>query len=414
MLPSEPDIDKTSGPGALPLETFGTTLSDLVTPCAQPYPRHSNPPLPASLPAFAVALSGGGFRATLAGIGVLRFFADAGLLGRVRHLSSVSGGSIANGLFAKAYPQLKAAGFSADAFVREVEKAAVDRISGESLTLKLFRNVYRTFGRETRTTLLAGAFDDWFFGRIKLAALSPDCRFIFNAANLTTGVRFGFERDVIGDYVIGNVTTTQRPLSMSLAVACSAAVPGFFPPYEVKADFPCQGQWRPKLQDGGVYENTGTEPLDKLAPDEHCIVALNAGGVFRTGGFGHVPIVRDLMRSEGLLYRQSTALRMRNLVERFKEWESRGDEPPPASALQGVLFALSTSMSATPEWLEGRSEQAPANRDHLARLKTSFAKFSREDCRQLVYRGWWLTGAALSRYHRDLLPASLPAWEARV
>ena len=120
------------------------------------------------------------------------------------------------------------------------------------------------------------------------------------------------------------------------------------------------------------------------------------------------------MRSEGLLYRQSTSLRMRGLVDRFKEWETRGDAAPPASALRGVLFALSTSLSATPGWLAGRPEQTPAVRDHLARLKTSFAKFSREDCRQLVYRGWWLTGAALSRYHPDVLPDPFPVWEARV
>jgi NTE family protein len=402
------------GRANLALETFGTAVGDLVRPCSRPYPRHSDPPLPDTLPAFAVALSGGGFRATLSGIGVLRFLADAGLLGRVRHVSSVSGGSIANGLFARAYGQLEEADFSTDAFVRHVEKAAVDRIARQSLTFKLVRNVHRTIGPGTRTTLLAWALDEWFFQGGKLPDLSPNCRFIFNAANLTTGVRFGFERDVIGDYVIGNVTTAEFPSPLSIAIACSAAVPGYFTPYTPKADFPCQGQWKPNLLDGGVYENTGTEPLDRLHPDQHCLVALNAGGVFRIGGFGSVPVVRDLMRSEGLLYRQSTALRMRALVERFMQWEQRGGQSSPASALRGVLFGLSTTLTATPEWLQGRPEQSAQMRDRLARLKTSFAKFSLEDCRELVYRGWWLTGATLSRYHRSLLPTPLPVWEQRV
>jgi NTE family protein len=79
-----------------------------------------------------------------------------------------------------------------------------------------------------------------------------------------------------------------------------------------------------------------------------------------------------------------------------------------------VLFALSTTLPATPEWLEGRPEQTLEARDRLARLKTSFAKFTLEDCRQLVYRGWWLTGAALSLYHRSLLPTPLPKWGQRV
>jgi len=409
------------GRHGLPLEVIGTTVSDLVTPCKRPYPKHSDPPPPpppATLPAFAVALSGGGFRATLAGIGVLKFLADAGLLSRVRYVSSVSGGSIANGLFACAYPELETAGFSTDAFVQHVEQPAIDRISRKSLTLKLVRNIYRTIGPGTRNTLLAWALDDWFFKSVKLSDLSHGCRFIFNAANLTTGVRFGFERGVIGDYVIGNVTTAQLPLRMAIAVACSASVPGFFPPYEVKADFPCQGRWRPKLLDGGVYENTATEPVDNLTPEHHCLVALNAGGVFRTGGLGWIPVVRDLMRSEGLLYRQSTSLRMRALVERFRLWESRGNGPTPQGAQQGVLFALSTTMdpphAPTTEWLNGRPEQSPEMRDHLARLKTTLAKFSLEDCRELVYRGWWLTGATLSLYHRNLLPTPLPSWEPRV
>jgi hypothetical protein len=48
----------------------------------------------------------------------------------------------------------------------------------------------------------------------------------------------------------------------------------------------------------------------------------------------------------------------------------------------------------------------------LALVKTSLDEFPRELCEQLVYRGWWLAGATLSRYHRELLPAELPAWRA--
>jgi NTE family protein len=326
----------------------------------------------------------------------------------------VSGGSIANGLFARAYPELEAADFSTEAFVEHVEKVAIDRIAKRSLSFEVIRNGWRTVGPGTRTTVLAWAMNEWFYHDTKLSALSPNCRFIFNAANLTTGVRFGFERDVIGDYVVGNVTTTDLPASLAIAVACSAAVPGFFAPYKPKADFPCQGRWRPKLVDGGVYENTGTEPLTRLKADQHCLVALNAGGVFRTGGFGSLPVVRDLIRSEGLLYRQSTALRMRSLVERFKQWEQRDGQPVAPTALQGVLFGLATTMRATPEWLNGRPEQSPQVQDHLARLKTSLAKFTLDDCRQLVYRGWWLSGASLSLYHRGLLPTPLPLWNQRV
>ena len=262
--------------------------------------------------------------------------------------------------------------------------------------------------------MLARALDDWFFHKKKLAELSPACRFIFNAANLTTGVRFGFERDVVGDYVIGNVSTGQTSLRLAQAVAASAAVPGFFPAFIPKEDFPCLNGRKPRIVDGGVYENTGLEPIEDLPPHRACIVALNAGGIFRTGSFGWIPGVRDLMRSEALLYRQSTALRTRQMVERCQAWERARDngQPPPDASRRGVLFGLATTMTADSqkfqEWVANRPEQEEL-RLTLARLKTSFAKFPLDRCRQLVYRGWWLTGANLAAYQPELVP-TLPEW----
>src|SRR6266540_7196983 len=111
---------------ALPLEVIGTKVSDLVTPCGRPHPVHTSPPDPDVLPGFAVALSGGGFRATLASIGVLRFLADAALLGRVRYVSSVSGGSIANGILASHYETLAKEGFSPEAFKRTIQDPTIE------------------------------------------------------------------------------------------------------------------------------------------------------------------------------------------------------------------------------------------------------------------------------------------------
>jgi hypothetical protein len=49
---------------------------------------------------------------------------------------------------------------------------------------------------------------------------------------------------------------------------------------------------------------------------------------------------------------------------------------------------------------------------HLAELKTSFAKFKRSHCEGLIYRGWWLAGGAITRFHRDVLPSPLPCWRS--
>src|SRR5690349_9268803 len=43
---------------------------------------------------LGLALSGGGFRASLYHLGLLRFLRDAGILAHVTHITAVSGGSI--------------------------------------------------------------------------------------------------------------------------------------------------------------------------------------------------------------------------------------------------------------------------------------------------------------------------------
>jgi NTE family protein len=413
-IPSR-DLAPVRGTDALSTPAVGSAANDLVTPCERPGPRHKPPPAADGV-TVAVALSGGGFRATLSGLGVLQLLADSGLLGNVRYSSSVSGGSVANGIFAHHYDELAAESFSGEAFHRIVVAPCIERISGSSLTWKLVGNVWRIVGPKTRVNLLADSFAEWFFGQQQLAATPAGCRFVFNAANLTTGVRFALEREIVGDYVSGYVRTDTTGLRLADAVAASAAFPiGFNPMHLRGLELPC-GNGRPvKLQDGGVYDNMGLDALDHLCHDE-LIVAINAGGLFYVRrGYGWIPVIRDFLRINSILYRQSTALRRREMVERFKAWETARGEgaPAPPWARRGVLFGLTTSFDdghpVAAEWMDGRPERAELTQS-LARVKTSFAGFDRETCEQLVYRGWWLTGATLATYHREVLPAVLPSW----
>src|SRR5439155_8923985 len=113
---------------------------------------------------------------------------------------------------------------------------------------------------------------------------SPSCRFVFNAADLTTGVRFGLERDVFGDYVLGRRVTNGSRLRLADAVAASAAFPGAFAPLLLDYEFPCEDGRVPKLLDGGAYDNLGLEVVDDLPRavnglPQAFLVAINAGGL---------------------------------------------------------------------------------------------------------------------------------------
>lgn len=410
--------------GQDPLAADGTWFVDspAVGAGLQPQPcgdrlRPATPP-PCDDP-IAVTFSGGGFRATLAALGVARLLADVGSLGDVRYLSSVSGGSVANGLIAVRWSQLHERGFTADAFDDLVIDPFVKRISKRSLKVALILGIWRTIGKSNRTDLLARQFDEWFLDGMKLRDLDPAVRWIVNAANLVTGSRFTFERDVIGDYTIG-LAPTPDDLRLSIGVASSAAVPGAFAPLRLRdVQFPC-GTEPPALLDGGVYDNTGIEAIDSDRYRGTFLVAMNAGGLLRPGAYGKVPLVRELARANSLLYRQSTALRTRWMVDRFENAAAApAGAPLPAGTRRGVLTGLATEFpdpasrpgSRLAEWQAAHPEIAEHDGSHLATVPTVFDELDEALCRKLIHRGWWLTGAALAHYHPARLPdpAMIPA-----
>jgi NTE family protein len=374
--------------------------------------RRGATPAPSTDP-VAVTFSGGGFRATLASLGVVRLLADVGMLGDLRYLSSVSGGSVANGLVATHWPELRKRKFTADAVDEVVIDPFVKRISSDSLKVSLILGIWRTIGSSTRTDLLARRFDSWFFDGLELEHLDPEVRWIVNASNLVSGARFTFERDLLGDYTIGLVPTAGSGMRLSTAAAASAAVPGAFAPLRLsKIEFPC-GTVAPALLDGGAYDNSGLEAIDSDRYRDTFVVALNSGGLLRPGAYGKIPLVKELARSNSLLYRQSTALRTRSMVERFERAQAVPvGQPLPPGSRRGVLAGLATEFPAQAgsddgrlgEWRAAHPEIVEHDGKHLAKVPTVFDKLDRTLCRKLVHRGWWLTGAALARYHPDRLP----------
>jgi NTE family protein len=394
--------------------TAGTSTRLGARPC--PDERRAADPAPVTEgPTIGLTFSGGGFRATFASLGVLRLLSDTGLLGNVRYVSSVSGGSLANAMLATRWASLRAAGFSNEAVDAEVIDPLAARVVKSSLKNELVLNIWRTLGSKNRTDLLAWAFDKWWLGGTELEDLDPQCRWVFNAGNLTTGARFGFERDVVGDYVTGLAPTSGSGLRVAQAAAASAAVPGAFA--EMKLDgvsFPCGDAGAPRLLDGGTYDNTGLEALDHDRYSEVFTISINSGGLFVPGRFGGLPIIRDLQRANSMLYHQSTTLRTRWMVDRFEAFE-RAPDPSnaPPGARRGILFGLATTVGlsgrpAMTEAFETFARIHPEHRTHhgqdLSLMPTVFDRLEKPLVDALVYRGWWLAGATLAQCFPELMP----------
>ncbi|MDT9695671.1 hypothetical protein [Streptomyces sp. P17] len=117
------------------------------------------------------------------------------------------------------------------------------------------------------------------------------------------------------------------------------------------------------------------------------------------------------------MYRQSTALRTRLIVERCQRGRTAGpDEPLPPGTRRGVLAGLATdfpqdSAGQLDEWRNTFEEHRTHDGRDLALVPTVFDELQEPLCRALVYRGWWLAGAGLAAFHPHRLPemASLKA-----
>ncbi len=148
----------------------------------RPVPCHTSarasepPPTRPGHPRIGLTFSGGGFRATLAALGAARLLASIGRLEDVRLVSSISGGSIANGLLARRWPEPRAAGFTPAAVDELCVQPACERIAGEAFKRVLLRNAWRALGPAQRTDVLARCLDDWFFERCEGSRRSTRAR----------------------------------------------------------------------------------------------------------------------------------------------------------------------------------------------------------------------------------------------
>jgi predicted acylesterase/phospholipase RssA len=223
---------------------------------------------------IGLALSGGGFRASLYHLGLVRFLRDAGILSQVSHITSVSGGSILAAHLVLNWDRYNGSRNEFDAaaseflsFVRlDVRNRIVRRFP---LTLPL-RWPRRLLGRSnrklTRTGLLEFHYQKYLYGDTSLFELPEKPQLHILATNLSEGCLCSFHRDGLlmvrrqpgGTFRIDRIHIGLA--TVATAVAASSAFPGFFPPLELTgADVGANvGEFgRQAYTDGGVFDNLG-------------------------------------------------------------------------------------------------------------------------------------------------------------
>lgn len=288
---------------------------------------------------IGMALSGGGYRATVFHLGVLAWFAATGRLDEITFLSTVSGGSIAIGL-------IFAANGNRWPDDEQYSKQLIPKIRGWMLETDLQRDLLinavlsplQMF--QSRADDLAELMEEKYEMTGSMQDLPSEPRWIVNTTCYESGKLFRISKKRMGDYSLGYVKNPK--MKISEAVAASAGFPVGIGPLDVRPqdyswfDFDEDGALNiPKeppdfdelhLWDGGVYNNLAEEPLfdpgGDLRSNVEFIVASDAAGLFKSERyrFGVQPLKRLL----DIAVSQVRAVRSRALVEYLERNQGRG------------------------------------------------------------------------------------------
>ncbi|HEY2342964.1 MAG TPA: patatin-like phospholipase family protein, partial [Chthoniobacteraceae bacterium] len=152
---------------------------------------------------IGLALSGGGFRATLFHLGLIRFLRDAGLLGQVSHITSVSGGSIIAAHLVLNWQRYTGSESDFDEAAKELiaftQLDVRNRILRRFPLAALLAMARRLFGRSSRKLTRAGLLEDHYqkllYGDVSLFELPKSPKLHLLTTNLSEGCLCSFNRE---------------------------------------------------------------------------------------------------------------------------------------------------------------------------------------------------------------------------
>lgn len=232
---------------------------------------------------IGLALSGGGFRASLYHLGLIRFLRDADILSQVTHITSVSGGSIIAAHLALNWDRYNGSpeefDDAASEFLSFVDLDIRNRILRRfplNIPLRLPRRLLGLSNRKlTRTGLLESHYEKYLYGDTSVFELPEKPKLHILSTNLSEGCLCSFNRDGLlmvrrrpGEKIrIDHIETGLATVAM--AVTSSSAFAGFFPPVELTGAQVgvSEGEFgRQAYTDGGVFDNLGVRMFRCLEP----------------------------------------------------------------------------------------------------------------------------------------------------
>jgi predicted acylesterase/phospholipase RssA len=359
---------------------------------------------------IGLALSGGGFRATLYHLGLVRFLRDAGILGHVTHISSVSGGSITAahlalnwGLYTGSAKEFDQAAAKLLEFTRLDIRNRIVRRFPLGLLLRGPRRLLGLSNRQlTRAGLLERQYEQHLLGDKSLFELPERPQLHILATNLSEGCLCSFNRDGLwmmqekeGRAQINKIRVGL--MTVAMAVAASSAFPGFFPPLELTGhDVGARGGefGRQAYTDGGVFDNLGVRMFRWLTPllteektlDGVLIRDVGKRILIQTSQAGG--LIRTALRSSDILMDRVWQLETENFQDTF-----------------GFVFARVSDVVGAHE--DATALHAEVQRQ-VANIRTDLDEFSPLEASCLIRHGYCI-GRKACRSRADLFGSELPS-----
>ena len=382
---------------------------------------------------IGISFSGGGLRASLFHLGVVRFFSEANLLGKTSRICSVSGGSVLAAhlvLNWEDYLSSKGAdGKNPDPFFkasRELVRFARADVRGKILRRLFLYFVPRMVGllnvnwafRWSNTGRLQKFYDRLLFRKLELQGLvstaqKPKPHLYLLATNLTRVDLCCFDHRVFQQALFSTQTLSDIPaqtLRIAYAVAASSCFPGFFGPLEVNKDtlsttLERLGIERQQIADGGVFDNLGVRMLRVLnrAVDPCDLNIISDAGRSHTWEtkmkFPHV--VSTPLRASDVLMSRVGQLEKEAAAEMAAKDEYQFITIAPFSSDLKTQYDSSV-LDKDPRTPEEIKSFHSVCYEQLPHVRTDFDKFSRVEIVALAQHGYLSARAALWPYRERL------------
>ncbi len=415
-----------------------------------------------------LALSGGGFRASLFHIGVLARLAELDMLRHIEVISCVSGGSIVGAYYYLKLKQLleskSDAAIERDDYIRIVHEMECEFLAGVQRNLRMrmlagFRSNLTVFrsAASSMTNRLADLYERELYAKVtgkremfmddliikpdgadfyprydnwKRAAKVPIL--VLNATTLNTCHNWQFTATFMGEppersiekesdandrlrrlYYKGDDTPpAYQSFRLGYAVAASACVPGLFEPLALD-DLYQQG-YVPRLVDGGVFDNQGIAGLQ----EQDCTVLLVSDASGQTGTEKEPADSRP-----SVLFRSNSVLMARVRQCEYQNIAALRD----TGLLRGAMYVhLKKDLEASSvDWLGCSDPSKPASdqgrtsylmrkdvQRQLAAIRTDLDSFSDAESDALMLSGYLMTDG---EFFRSIMgfpvnPATASVW----